>query len=354
VLGHRKDGLDLVSDAHVAYGPLVEAKHLTVHYPITSGLLRRVSGYVHAVDDVDLEIRRGETFGLVGESGCGKSTTGRALIRLRPATSGSVRFAGSDLAALSGRELRRMRRRMQIVFQDPYSSLNPRMTVGSIVGEPLEIHNLERGAARTDRIREVLGLVGIDVNAIDRYPHEFSGGQRQRIGIARALIARPEFLVCDEPISALDVSIQAQVLNLLLDLRERFDLTYLFIAHDLAAVRYLCHRLGVMYLGRIVESGGQAAIYRRPAHPYTIALLSAVPVPHPATERRRSRIILTGDVPSPAEPPAGCRFRSRCWLYERLGRPELCESHDPTLRSFGADQQVACHYAEEVPTRESN
>ena len=327
---------------------LVEVKNLKVHFPITAGIFQREVGRVRAVDDVTFEIRKGETLGLVGESGCGKSTTGRALIRLRNPTAGSVKFDGVELADISRGNLRRMRRRMQIIFQDPYSSLNPRMTVGSIINEPLETHNLGSGKARQDRVRELLRLVGLNPNYTNRSPHEFSGGQRQRIGVARALAVEPEFIVCDEPISALDVSIQAQVLNLLVELREQFGLTYLFIAHDLSVVRHISDRVGVMYLGKIVELGPPGKIYAAPGHPYTRALLSAVPIPDPKAERRRKRVILTGDVPSPANPPAGCRFHTRCWLYERLGRPENCRTDDPELRTIAPDHRAACHYAEEA------
>jgi oligopeptide transport system ATP-binding protein len=326
----------------------VEAEDLKIYFPIFGGFFQRKVGDVRAVDGVSFEIRKGETLGLVGESGCGKSTTGRALIRLREATGGTVRFDGKDLAALSRDELRRMRRRMQIIFQDPYSSLNPRMTVGSIVSEPIETHHLAKGKEKDNRVQELLRLVGLNPNYTNRYPHEFSGGQRQRIGVARALAVEPEFIVCDEPISALDVSIQAQVMNLLVDLREEFGLTYLFIAHDLSAVRHISDRVGVMYLGTMVEIGPPSAIYETPGHPYTRALLSAVPVPNPKTERRRKRVILTGDVPSPANPPSGCRFHTRCWLYERLGRPENCRTIDPQLRLIGEDHRAACHYAEEA------
>ena len=327
---------------------LVEVERLKVHFPILSGIFQTESGRVRAVDDISFEIKKGETFGLVGESGCGKSTTGRAVIRLRNPTEGIVRFGGQDLMSLKRDELRKMRRRMQIIFQDPYSSLNPRMTVGSIIGEPLETHGLSKGAARMDRVRELLELVGLNPSYTNRYPHEFSGGQRQRIGVARALAVEPEFIVCDEPISALDVSIQAQVLNLLVELREQFGLTYLFIAHDLSVVRHISDRVGVMYLGKLVELGTPDSIYEAPAHPYTRALLSAVPIPDPKAERRRKRVILTGDVPSPANPPSGCRFHTRCWLYERLGRPEQCRTEDPELRTVAVDHQAACHFAEEA------
>jgi oligopeptide transport system ATP-binding protein len=328
--------------------PLVEAEDLRVYFPIFSGLLQRRTGDVRAVDDVSFDIKRGETFGLVGESGCGKSTTGRAVIRLRNPTSGTVKFDGRDLMSLSREELRRARRRMQIIFQDPYSSLNPRMTVNSIIGEPLETHDLGSKASRQDRVSELLQLVGLNPNYRNRYPHEFSGGQRQRIGVARALAVEPEFIVCDEPISALDVSIQAQVLNLLVELRERFGLTYLFIAHDLSVVRHISDRVGVMYLGKLVEIGPPDLLYAGPGHPYTRALLSAVPIPDPKTERKRKRVILTGDVPSPVNPPPGCRFHTRCWLYERLGRPEVCRTEEPPLRLIQPQHQAACHFAEDA------
>jgi oligopeptide transport system ATP-binding protein len=329
-------------------GNLVEVDHLKVHFPILSGIFQTETGRVRAVDDISFQIHKGETFGLVGESGCGKSTTGRAVIRLRNPTDGKVLFDGKDLMSLSRKDLRKMRRRMQIIFQDPYSSLNPRMTVGSIISEPLETHNLVSGKARIERVKELLALVGLNPNYTNRYPHEFSGGQRQRIGVARALAVEPEFIVCDEPISALDVSIQAQVLNLLVELREKFGLTYLFIAHDLSVVRHISDRVGVMYLGKLVEVGAPAAIYETPGHPYTRALLSAVPIPDPKAERRRKRVILTGDVPSPANPPDGCRFHTRCWLYERLGRPEQCRTVDPELRVVAPEHQAACHFAEEA------
>ena len=327
---------------------LVEIENLKVYFPIRVGLLQRVIGSVKAVDDISFEVRRGETLGLVGESGCGKSTTGRAVIRLRDPTAGRVRFDGVDLYSLNSGELRRLRRRMQIIFQDPYSSLDPRMTVYSILAEPIETHNLKRGREKRIRIAELLEMVGLDPTYANRYPHEFSGGQRQRIGIARALAVEPEFIVCDEPISALDVSIQAQVLNLLTELRDQLGLTYLFIAHDLSVVKHVSDRVAVMYLGKIVEIGPPEQIYAGPGHPYTRALLSAVPVPDPVTERRRKRVILKGDVPSPVNPPSGCRFHTRCWLYERLGKPENCRTDDPPLRVLEGDHRAACHYAEEA------
>jgi oligopeptide transport system ATP-binding protein len=327
-------------------GNLVEVENLKVYFPIRAGIFKTVQGTVKAVDDITFEVRRGETLGLVGESGCGKSTTGRALIRLREPTEGKVKFDGVELTSLKPQPLRRLRRRMQIIFQDPYGSLDPRMTVGAIISEPLDTHKLAKGDAKRARVAELLKMVGLDPTYVNRYPHEFSGGQRQRIGVARALAVEPEFIVCDEPISALDVSIQAQVLNLLTDLRERLGLTYLFIAHDLSVVKHISDRVAVMYLGKIVEIGPPDIIYAGPGHPYTRALLSAVPVPDPTAERRRKRVILIGDVPSPANPPSGCRFHTRCWLYEELGKPENCRTIDPPLREVGQDQKAACHYAE--------
>ncbi len=327
---------------------LVEVEDLKVHFPIRAGIFRTEVGVVKAVDGISFEVRKGETLGLVGESGCGKSTTGRAMIRLREPTEGAVRFDGIDLAELKSGELRRMRRRMQIIFQDPYGSLDPRMTVGAIIGEPIDTHKLAKGAARKERVADLLRIVGLDPQYVSRYPHEFSGGQRQRIGVARALAVEPEFIVCDEPISALDVSIQAQVLNLLTDLRAQLGLTYLFIAHDLSVVKHISDRVAVMYLGKIVEIGPPDVMYAAPGHPYTRALLSAVPVPDPALERKRRRVILTGDVPSPVNPPEGCRFHTRCWLYERLGQPEQCRTIDPPVRLLQGDHGAACHFAEEA------
>jgi oligopeptide transport system ATP-binding protein len=327
---------------------LVEVENLKVYFPIRAGIFKSIKGHVRAVDDISFEVRRGETLGLVGESGCGKSTTGRALIRLREPTGGRVRFDGTDLTTLKTGPLRRLRRRMQIIFQDPYGSLDPRQTVGSIIAEPLETHRLAKGPAKAERIAELLKMVGLDPTYVNRYPHEFSGGQRQRIGVARALAVEPEFIVCDEPISALDVSIQAQVLNLLTDLRDRLGLTYLFIAHDLSVVKHISDRVAVMYLGKIVEIGPPDQLYTQPGHPYTRALLSAVPVPDPIAERKRRRVILTGDVPSPANPPSGCRFHTRCWLYEKLGKPENCRTVDPPLYGVGADHAAACHYAQDA------
>jgi oligopeptide/dipeptide ABC transporter ATP-binding protein len=284
----------------------------------------------------------------VGESGCGKSTTGRALIRLYRPTDGRIVFDGVDIAGLAEGEMRRMRRRMQMIFQDPYSSLNPRMTAGGIIGEPLEIHGIGSSRERRERVRELLATVGLNPDFAARYPHEFSGGQRQRIGVARSLAVNPDLIVADEPISALDVSIQAQIVNLLERLQETFTLTYLFIAHDLSVVRHISDRIAVMYLGRIVEEAASRELSLEPLHPYSVALLSAIPVPDPAVESRRRRIILTGDVPSRANPPSGCRFHTRCWLRQRLGNPERCVTEDPATRELRPRHGVACHFAEEL------
>ncbi len=329
-------------------GPLLRVEDLKVHFPILGGLLRRQRGTVRAVDGISFHIDSGETLGLVGESGCGKTTTGRALLRLTEPTAGRVIFQGEDVVAMSGSALRRRRRDMQMIFQDPYGSLSPRMRVGEIVGDPLGIHGLARGAERDKRVAELLTMVGLSARFASRYPHEFSGGQRQRIGIARALALHPKFIVCDEPVSALDVSIQAQVLNLLVDLRRQLNLTYLFIAHDLAVVRHISNRIAVMYLGKIVEVGTPDDVYERAAHPYTRALLSAIPVPNPGLERRRRRVILSGDLPSPAAPPPGCRFHTRCWLYRELGEPERCRTEQPPERPLGGAHVAACHYLEET------
>jgi oligopeptide/dipeptide ABC transporter ATP-binding protein len=332
---------------NVAGEPLLQVRDLAVHFGISKGFLcRRHTGSVRAVDGVSFDIERGQTVGLVGESGCGKSTTGRAIARLNRPTAGSIRLDGQELSTLDGADLRRMRRRLQMIFQDPYSSLNPRMTVGAIIGEPLDIHSVGSARERAARVRQLLDVVGLPRQAGDRYPHQFSGGQRQRVGIARALALNPELIVADEPISALDVSIQAQILNLLARLQREFKLTYLFIAHDLAAVRHISDRVLVMYLGRIVESASSADLYRRPRHPYTVALLSAVPVPDPAAEATRRRIVLKGDVPSPAAPPSGCAFHTRCWLRERLGNPGECMTVAPSLRALASGHTVACHFAE--------
>jgi len=317
---------------------LVRVEHLKKHFPITRGILfQRQVGAVKAVDGITFDIYRGETLGLVGESGCGKTTAGRTLLQLYLPTEGRVTFDGADLTALKKEELRRMRRRMQMIFQDPYASLNARMTIARIISEPLRVHHMGSHEEQIERVQELLHVVRLNPRFINRYPHEFSGGQRQRIGIARALASDPEFIVCDEPISALDVSIQAQVVNLLEELQEELGLTYLFIAHDLSMVRHICNRVAVMYLGRIVELAEKDELYDHPAHPYTQALLSAVPVPDPSVERQRQRIILEGDVPSPIDPPAGCHFRTRCPLAA-----ELC-SEEPLWRDLGGGHFVACH-----------
>ena len=330
-------------------GDLLEVDGLKVYFPISSGIiLERHIGDVRAVDGVSFRLRRGETLGLVGESGCGKSTTGRAIIRLYEPTEGRVVFDGVDVSGLKGDALRRMRRRMQMIFQDPYASLDPRMTAGGIVAEPLDIHAIGSPRDRRERVRELLATVGLNPDYAVRYPHEFSGGQRQRIGVARALALEPDLVVADEPISALDVSIQAQIINLLERLQGRLGLTYLFIAHDLSVVRHISDRIAVMYLGRIVELAGSRALNREPLHPYTVALLSAIPIPNPVIEARRRRIILKGDVPSPVMPPSGCRFHTRCWLRERLGNPERCTTEEPELRPLAEGHEVACHFAEEV------
>jgi oligopeptide transport system ATP-binding protein len=318
---------------------LIKVSHLKMYFPVTSGtIISRKVGDIKAVDDISFDIKRGETLGLVGESGCGKSTTGRAVLQLYRPTAGEVIFKGRDLTKLGSGQLRAIRRQMQIIFQDPYASLNPRMSVGSIIAEPLIIHNLAKGKERRERVQELMKVVGLNPYYANRYPHEFSGGQRQRIGIARALAVEPEFIVCDEPVSALDVSIQAQIINLLEDLQERFGLTYLFIAHDLSVVRHISDRVAVMYLGKMVELTDRDELYSNPLHPYTKALLSAVPVPDPAVEATRERIILTGDVPSPLHPPSGCVFHTRCPVAI-----EECRQTIPEWRDVGNGHYVACH-----------
>jgi oligopeptide transport system ATP-binding protein len=317
---------------------LVRVENLKKYFPITRGIvIQRQVGAVKAVDGVSFDIRQGETLGLVGESGCGKSTTGRTILQLYRPTAGDVYFEETNLAELKGNPLRRMRRRMQMIFQDPYASLNPRMTVGNIIGEPLEVHNVASGKERRDQVQELLALVGLNPYFVNRYPHEFSGGQRQRIGVARALALQPDFIVCDEPISALDVSIQAQVVNLLEDLQGQFGLTYLFIAHDLSMVRHISDRIAVMYLGKIVELSDQAELYDNPQHPYTQALLSAVPIPDPIADAKRQRIILEGDVPSPVHPPEGCNFNTRC-----PKAIQICHEQDPEFIDIGG-HYCACH-----------
>ncbi|MDG4793895.1 dipeptide ABC transporter ATP-binding protein [Micromonospora sp. WMMD1082] len=326
---------------------ILDVNHVVKHFPITQGVLfRKQVGAVKAVDGVSFELRRGETLGIVGESGCGKSTLARLLMRLEKPTAGRATLAGRDLFAASGGELRRIRRNMQMVMQDPYTSLNPRMTVGDIIGEPFEIHpEAAPKGSRQRRVQELLDVVGLNPEHVNRYPHQFSGGQRQRIGIARALALRPEVIVCDEPVSALDVSIQAQVINLLEELQDEFGLSYIFIAHDLSVVRHISDRIAVMYLGRIVEIGTEAEIYERATHPYTQALLSAAPVPDPDAREHRSVIRLTGDVPSPADPPSGCHFRTRCWKAQ-----DICATQDPQTVLRAADPHPsACHFAEVRP-----
>lgn len=326
-------------------GDLVTVEDLKVYFPIRSGIvIERHVGDVKAVDGVSFSILRGETLGLVGESGCGKTTVGRTILRLYEPTEGRILFEGRDIATLPEKELRDLRRRMQMVFQDPYSSLNPRQNVRNIVAEPLLVHGIAEGAESDSRVRELLDVVGLPADAASRYPHEFSGGQRQRIGLARSLALNPDLIVADEPVSALDVSIQAQIINLLEDLQDEFDLTYLFVAHDLAVVRHISDRIAVMYLGQIMEIAPSEELYSNPLHPYTKSLLSAVPIPDPAVEIGRERIILQGDLPSPASPPSGCRFHTRCPYRQ----PERCHDEVPVLRALKEGQAVACHWAEEI------
>jgi oligopeptide transport system ATP-binding protein len=332
------------ASGQAASNVLLNVKNLQMHFPITKGIVfQRQVGAIKAVDGIDFTLYRGETLGLVGESGCGKSTTGRAILQLYRPTAGEVVFEGQDLTQVKGEVLRRTRRRMQMIFQDPYASLNPRMTVGSIIGEPLEVHGIGSSQKeRQGRVQELLKIVGLNPYFINRYPHEFSGGQRQRIGIARALAVNPAFIVCDEPISALDVSIQAQIINLLEDLQEEFGLTYLFIAHDLSVVRHISDRIAVMYLGKIVEVAERDELYDKPMHPYTQALLSAVPIPDPAIESQRKRIILEGDVPSPANPPKGCHFSTRCPKVM-----DICHQQEPPFKEYGSGHFAACFLYEE-------
>ncbi len=320
---------------------LLEVQGLKKYFPIKKGLLSHTVGHVKAVDGVSFGVKSGEVLGLVGESGCGKTTTGRCILRLIEPTEGSIRFEGQEITGLGRRELRSLRRKMQIIFQDPYSSLNPRLTVGSMLTEALTIHKLARGERARQRVAELLSLVGLSPDHAGRYPHEFSGGQRQRIGVARALAVNPRLIVADEPVSALDVSIQAQIINLLRDLQRKMSLTYLFVAPDLSVVEHISDRVAVMYLGKIVELADGIELYRRPLHPYTVSLLSAIPVTDPS--RRRQRIVLKGDVPSPAKPPTGCRFHPRCFM----GR-EICATEEPLLREIRPGHWSACHFAEEL------
>lgn len=317
---------------------LVSVKNLKKYFPINKGLFNKSVSNVKAVDDVSFDIKKGETLGLVGESGCGKTTCGRTLIKLYEPTSGEIIYNGQHLEKLSEKEMLIYRRKMQIIFQDPYASLDSRMTVGDIVGESIDIHKLMKGKERKERIDYLLNMVGLNTEHMNRYPHEFSGGQRQRIGIARSLAVEPEFIICDEPISALDVSIQAQVVNMLEDLQDSLGLTYLFIAHDLSMVKHISNRIGVMYLGNLVEIAESNELYTHPVHPYTTALLSAIPIPDPDEAAQRKRIVLEGDVPSPIDPPPGCRFRGRCRFVK-----EVCKEVTPALKDIGGGHQVACH-----------
>ncbi|MDQ6874991.1 MAG: dipeptide ABC transporter ATP-binding protein [Actinomycetota bacterium] len=322
---------------------LLEASGLQKYFPVTQGIIfQRQVGAVKAVDGLDFAVRKGETMGLVGETGCGKSTTGRLVTRLLEPTGGTITFEGRDITHISRRQMRPLRREVQIIFQDPYSSLNPRHTVGTIVGAPLRLQNIKTDHGVKRHVQGLLELVGLNPEHYNRYPHEFSGGQRQRIGIARALALRPKLIVCDEPVAALDVSIQAQVINLLEDLQNDFDLTYIFIAHDLSIVRHISDRVAVMYLGKIVEVGDRVSLYEHGQHPYTHALLSAVPVPDPNKEKSRERILLQGDVPSPLNPPPACRFHTRCWKAQ-----EICKTIEPPLLSISPTHQVACHFPED-------
>ena len=327
--------------------PLVEVRNLVKNFPVKGGVAQRTVALVQAVDDVSFDIRRGETLGLVGESGCGKTTVGRLLLRLIDPTSGTIRFDGEDITRIKGADLKRYRRRMQVIFQDPYASLDPRTPIADSIGEGLRIHGLGDGRERGRKVARMMDLVGLQPYHARRYPHEFSGGQRQRIGIARALVLEPDLVVCDEPVSALDVSIQAQVLNLLRDLQGEFGLTYLFVAHNMGVVEHISDRVAVMYLGKIVEVADRREMFRNPEHPYAQALMSAIPIPNP--ELRRQRVILRGDVPSPVNPPSGCHFHPRCQLRQALGDPEICATHEPPLIALGAapgalEHECACHF----------
>ncbi len=331
--------------------PLLKVEHLHKEFPTGSGFMggKFSKKVVSAVNDLSFEIRAGETFGLVGESGCGKSTTGRAIMHLDPPTSGKVYFEGRDISKMNKKELKAMRREMQFIFQDPYASLNPRMTIGEIISEPMVIHGIGTPEERIERVRELLDVVGLNPEHINRYPHEFSGGQRQRVGIARSFILRPKLIICDEPVSALDVSIQAQVLNLLKDLQKQYGTAYLFIAHDLSVVQHISDRVAVMYLGKMVELSDWKSLYAEPNHPYTQALLSAVPIPDPDVQQNRKRIILAGDPPSPIDPPSGCRFHTRCPIAQAK-----CSEETPEFREIGEGHYCACHYAAPFPIKESH
>lgn len=331
--------------------PLLKVEHLHKEFPTGSGFMggKFSKKVVSAVNDVSFEIRAGETFGLVGESGCGKSTTGRAIMHLDPPTSGKVYFEGKDISKMNKKALKAMRREMQFIFQDPYASLNPRMTIGEIISEPMVIHGIGTPEERIERVRELLDVVGLNPEHINRYPHEFSGGQRQRVGIARSFILRPKLIICDEPVSALDVSIQAQVLNLLKDLQKQYGTAYLFIAHDLSVVQHISDRVAVMYLGKMVELSDWKSLYAEPNHPYTQALLSAVPIPDPDLQQSRKRIILAGDPPSPIDPPSGCRFHTRCPIAQAK-----CSEEIPEFREIGDGHFCACHYAAPFPIKESH
>ena len=331
--------------------PLLKVEHLHKEFPTGSGFMggKFSKKVVSAVNDLSFEIRAGETFGLVGESGCGKSTTGRAIMHLDPPTSGKVYFEGRDISKMNKKELKAMRREMQFIFQDPYASLNPRMTIGEIISEPMVIHGIGTPEERIERVRELLDVVGLNPEHINRYPHEFSGGQRQRVGIARSFILRPKLIICDEPVSALDVSIQAQVLNLLKDLQKQYGTAYLFIAHDLSVVQHISDRVAVMYLGKMVELSDWKSLYAEPNHPYTQALLSAVPIPDPDVQQNRKRIILAGDPPSPIDPPSGCLFHTRCPIAQAK-----CSEEAPEFREIGEGHFCACHYAAPFPIKESH